>query len=244
MLIQRLLFVLVILCVFQNSFAEKPKYSVLLYKLEAKKGIDTNLVHSLSSSIYKEIEQRSSIRIADTILSSELLSPESFKDFDYCLKGFIGKIQEDYFLLHLKLIKNSSGENVRTLNMDFNGTVEELEGAIVKKSVDILFEENTDQKEKNSGKLSLYYQDNSNKKRNQVIRRVIAGVATAGFTAAGIITNMQLNDLEDEYNNSNNGSQAYYNNLWNDIEIHSKRRNSFYGAASGAAILLLVSIPF
>ncbi len=153
-------------------------------------------------------------------------------------------MKNDYFMLHLNLIHVSSEEIIRTVTLEFNGTIEELEGAVVKKAIDKIFKIDTLPKNKTSGKLSLSYVDNSRKKRNQIIRRVISGVATVGFSVAGVITNSKLQDLESEYDKTQNGSQAYYNRLWNDIEIYSKRRNAFISAASGSGIVFLVSIPF
>lgn len=204
--------------------------------MEGKRGVDSSFISSINTSIYNELRKREFIDISDT---NNYEKSSNFK-----LEGFVGKMKNDYFMLHLNLIHVSSEEIIRTVTLEFNGTIEELEGAVVKKAIDKIFKIDTLPKNKTSGKLSLSYVDNSRKKRNQIIRRVISGVATVGFSVAGVITNSKLQDLESEYDKTQNGSQAYYNRLWNDIEIYSKRRNAFISAASGSGIVFLVSIPF
>lgn len=244
MQIKQLFFIQVLLFLALNISADMNKYSVSFFKLEGKRGVDSSLVNLLSTSIYNEIKSRESVIVVDSAVISELPQNDSEKNSDYILKGFIGCIRDDFFLLHLKLTNVSSGENVSTVNLEFSGTVEELEGIVIAKAIDKILKKSDNNKNQVIGKLNLSYNDNSRKKRNQIIRRVISGVATVGFSVAGIITNSKLQDLESEYDNTKNGSQAYYNRLWDDIELHNKRRNAFIGAASGSGIVFMVSIPF
>lgn len=234
------LFILLLL-ISINLFGQNTnREQITLFELDGKKGVDSSLTHFMTEAIHNELLMLNNFEVSKNIVWTN----DSLNQFssDLLLKGFIGLVNDAFYIIHLDLV-SSSDEIIKSADLNFEGSIEELKIIGIKKIIAKLFGLKAEEKS-NEGKLNLVVHDNRNKKRNQIIRRIVSGVFTAGFSAAGVITNMKIQDLEEEYDSSINGSQAYYNRIWQDIDSYNKQRSAFWGAAAGSGVLLLVSISF
>lgn len=229
---------------FQNVLYSECQYSVILESFDAKKNTDSIYVASINESIQKTI-LKNGICIEDTASDNfDTLQINELKDTLVLIDGYVGCINDIYYFIHAKLVNSSSQKIIKSVQVDINRGDNSLDSVIAETIVCELF--NLDKKKdiRSSKKINMSVVNNKNKRRNQIIRRIISGAATIGFSTAGIIVNSKIKDLEEEYGQLTNGSQAYYNSLWNDIESYSVQRNALFSAAAGTGTLFLISIPF
>lgn len=238
-----------------SSFSQDNTPKIAVFEIDAKRDVDTSLTNDLSSSLLKELQSINDYRFDDTLIRKSgcfsdengcLANTAEKRGANFLITGFVGKINSAFYMIHLKMVDVKTKETLRSISINYNGTFQELDNTVVKKAaLEVCGIKSKDSDNTGAvGQFSISKNEIHNKKRNQIIRRVIFGSLTLGFTAAGIYTNNEISKLEEEYHSSDHSNQVVYDKTWKDIKNYKVRRNAFYGAAIGSATLFLISIPF